>query len=470
MASFSDLSNELVLLILDRVFPEDLVSFCLVSKHVHRLSVQKLARHRIMAQQNHKVCSYSNATECYGRRADQLPTLLCRVLDDPFVGHYVKWIDFDLELSEPQLDGSIATRTGHGVYPDQQMTTFEAAIRSTNIPIHFQKILLEALAKNGRETIAALLLLHSPNLERLDFRVTKPPYLLSRNIRPASIVTVAHLASKSTFINPCLKRLKRVSLDFSWPLIPSALAKIFMSLPSVTSLTIGTTHTVDSSQEIQDLVQGCVTLPEASSNVADLHLTGYFTDSAELSEMLKGCKNLAHLSVEFEDYSQAQFRRICFPEVAAILRISAEHSLKSLKFRRHYRPVPTDVVDCSAFKNLCQINVEAQMLLKPHDEYNPKTVVDRLPHSLQRLYLEYGLEHGVPYERDSLRALENPKLVQLPNLRLLQVSLDIPHRARHVADSLSGSEERFGLDYVVTDRHAFKKIFHAADSDNDEDT
>ena len=468
MASFSDLSNELVLLILDRVFPEDLVSFCLVSKHVHHLSVQKLARHRIMAKQNHKYC---DCWDCYRPGPHQLSALLCRVLDDPFGGHYLKSINCQLHFCEVTAGGFINPRSRHGNYEDQKLTIFEAAIRSTNIPFQYQKIWLKSLANHADDAIIALLLLHSPNLERLNAQITiHPSPVLRPTSFPGSIATVAHLASKATFVNPCLQRLKRVSLEFGLCSCPLALAKIFMFLPSVTSLTIGF---IGNDKYTENLIQECVTLPEASSNVADLDLTGEFTDSAELSEILKGCKNLAHLSVDFiPPYRRVQNPRICFPDITASLRISAEHSLKSLKFRvdRYGCRNPDGLVDCSAFKNLCQIDVQAHILLMPRYKYNPKAVVDRLPHSLQRLYLEYAPYHTARYERNSLRALENPKLVQLPNLRLLQVQLQTPRRAKQVADSLSGSEERFGLDYVVIDGYGFQKIFHAADSDNDEDT
>lgn len=474
MASFSDLSNELVLLILDRVFPGDLVSFCLISKHVHHLSADKLTRHRVMTQQNRRFHNYSkDGLQEYCHRADQLPELLCRVLRDPLVGHYVKWMDFDLWFSHRWL-----TSSGHNTYPKEQMSTFETAIRSANLPLQYQEIWLWALTRCDGDTIVALLLLHTPNLERLDIRHLESGCPHRSNSFPASIATLAHLASKATFVDPCLQRLKRVTLHLGDGRNPLPLAKTFMSLPSVTSLTVSS---ISNGETIQYPIEECLRLPVASSNVADMHLSGQFTDRAELTEILNGCKNLAHLTVEFFTYSPRHIRQMFFSDVIAILKISAEHSLKSLKSRAFLLEKydsddkgensydERDLIDCTAFKTLRQIDVEAQMLLRPQDKYKLEAVVDRLPHSLQHLYLTYSFEHNLPYERDSLRALENPKLAQLPNLRLLQVHTHSTSRARRIANSLSGGDTRFGLDYIVCGGD-FQKICNAVDSGDDEDT
>ena len=103
-----------------------------------------------------------------------------------------------------------------------------------------------------------------------------------------------------------------------------------MSLPSVTSLTVSG---IGNSETIQHPIQECIMLQEASSNVAEIRLSGQITDLAELSEILKGCKNLTYLIVEFFTYSPRHIRRIFCSDVAAILQISAEHSLKYLKSR-----------------------------------------------------------------------------------------------------------------------------------------
>lgn len=108
------------------------------------------------------------------------------------------------------------------------------------------------------------------------------------------------------------------------------------------------------------------------------------------------------------------------------------------------------------------------MLLKPQDKHNPNAVVDRLPRSLQRLYLTYSHEHNLEYERDSLRALENPKTAQLPDLGLLQVNAYQPRTAKRIVESLNGGNERFGLDYIVSGGE-FERIFHAVNGGDHED-
>ena len=447
------------------------MSFCLVSKHVHRLSAANLARHRVMIQQYHKVVNHSLSDHthyCY--RVDRLPELLCRVLDDPLVGRYVNWIDFDLWFSRFRVDRISVDSVAHKEYPGQQTDTFESAMRSVNLPIQYQDVWLEALAKCDGDALVTLLLLHTPNLERLDIRQLRHSCWHKRESFPASIAIVAHLASKATFMKPCLQHLRHVSLDLGSSINSLLLAMPFMSLPSVTSLAsrFGDCEAMEYPIE-------CVTLPRASSNVVDMRLVGHSTDCAELSEVLEGCKNLAYLYVKLTDYSMYEDHLLSCPDVVAILlRSSGKHSLKSLRLRTSLSEVdrPEDErnpIDCTRFENLRQIDVEAELLLKPEDQYNPKAIVDRLPQSLQRLYLKYGEEHNLDYERDSLRALENPKMAQLTNLISLQVQVDDTMRAECIAESLSGGEETFGLDYTVCGL-GFEKTFKAVSSGDKEYT
>ncbi|KAL8782618.1 MAG: hypothetical protein Q9195_009608 [Heterodermia aff. obscurata] len=372
------------------------------------------------------------------------------------------------------------------------MTTFETALRSANVLNQYRESWNETLADCNVDAIVPLLLLHTPNLERLNIRTIKDFYIHIPPIFQASVAAVTPLLSKATMISPCLQRLKDVSLDFGAGCNPLVSAKLFMSLPSVTSITI---TGISGSGTILYPIHDCVTLPEvtlpevtlpevtlpeASSSVTDIWLSGEFTDRAELSEILKGCKNLTRLSVDFIRYSPYHIRQICCPDVIAILQDSAEHSLEFLRLRaslftpynsddrRDYSYDDRDLIDCTAFKNLCQIDVGAQMLLKRQEQQCPKAVVDRLPHSLQQLCLTYNYQDELDYERDSLRALENPKVAQLPNLRLLQVDTLEESTAYDIAHTLSGDEERFGLDYVIHGKD-FYKTFYAVDSDDNED-
>ena len=425
-----------------------------------------------MVQQYHKLVNYSqSALTHYCYRPDRLPKLLCRLLDDPLVGRYVNWIDFDLWFSHFRADRIAVDAMAHKEYPDQQMNTFESAIRSVSLPIQYQNIWLEALAKCDGDALVTLLLLHTPNLERLDIRQLKHSCWHKRESFPASIAIVAHLATKATFIKPYLQHLRRVSIDLGPSLDSLLLAKPFMSLPSVTSLT----SRVGDGETTEHPVEECVTLSKASSNVVDMRLRGKFVDFTELSEVLEGCKNLAYLYVENTDYSIDDDDLLsCADVVAILLRSSAKHSLKSIRFRTSLSEVkrPDDernLIDCTQFKNLREIDVEAELLLRPQDQYNPKAIVDRLPQSLQRLYLKYGEECNLDYERDSLRALENPKMAQLTNLISLQIQIDDTMRAECIVESLSGGEERFGLDYTVCGL-GFEKTFKAVDSGDKEYT
>ena len=439
MAGFSDLSNELVLLILHRVVPRDLVSFCLMSKSVHHLAAGRLARHRAMMRQNHDLCNYHGDKFGYhSNRPDNLQEILSRVLGDPFTGHYVNSLDLEVSF-EVDSNGFYSVDENCS---NQQIATFESAIRSMNLPIHYQRTWLEALANTGGDVLVALLLSHTPNLEHL--------YIGEPILSNFYIAIVAQLASKASFIEVSLDRLKDVWLNLGFCAGFLLLAKSFMSLRSVTSLDMLGIN----SETVKFFIKDYVTLPKASSNVTHMNLSGQITNRAELCEMLEGCKNLADLRVELIEYDDYDGDMVRCSDIVAILRNSAEHSLTSLHLRaslseRDPGYEGNNPVDFTQFKKLREIDVEAQTLLTFEDKFDQKAVVGRLPQSLQRLCLEYGNQYKFEYDRDWLRALENPDMVGLPNLKVLQISVENASRAMRIAEYLSGSEERFGLDYVV---------------------
>ena len=103
MAQFQNLSNELVLNILDKVSPEDIESISLASKSIYQLALPRLQEHRRLRKQYNK---FENTVEYkpnnWGDPGGLLADLLCKIVTDARVGHYVRKIHLDLWNTHPR--------------------------------------------------------------------------------------------------------------------------------------------------------------------------------------------------------------------------------------------------------------------------------------------------------------------------------------------------------------------------------
>ena len=205
-----------------------------------------------------------------------------------------------------------------------------------------------------------------------------------------------------------LRRLEDVTLYLGSCPRHLLLAKSFMSLQSVNSLILDGNA---DSEIIQHFIEECFTLSEASSNVVNLQLNGDFTNRGGLSEILKGCRKLARLSVNCPAHAFPSRRHLCCSDIVAILsKSSAEHSLTWRWLNDDYfqADIKEDkLVDCTRFKNLRDFFLVAQCA---HDKDNSQTVIGRLSQSLYSLSLYYKYDSRLKYERDSFRALENSNM------------------------------------------------------------
>ena len=221
MAGFSDLSNELVLEILQHVAPKDLVSACTITKSISLLAASILEEHRRLERQ-------FSTIDDKGSSGQVKPSseLLSEVLVKPRLGQYVQSLGVhswgflpwcaceDLASSQswnPQCDFLPLVKT---------------AIESAEI---LEASEIDNAIQHGVEyqTILALLLLHLPNLEVLEFITAGNMQHLSRTTQRIKN------APESTY----LSHLKSVSIYAHHEKMPDATSFIacLISLPSLTS-------------------------------------------------------------------------------------------------------------------------------------------------------------------------------------------------------------------------------------------
>lgn len=219
MASLSKLPNELILMIVRHVLPEDLEAVSVLSRHIHMVSLPVLQQYHEMKKNYTKD---SNLVVCNedgdnGTPAGMLAELLSKVSNNPIIGHYIK----DLKVAywfphfTPKNDLFIPSDTiptRHVPYPDSQMTAFRAALphalmRNPLTGKHHKSDLIRwmrALDLGDEDALIALLLTQCPNLESL--------MLGDCDKRADCVKTVLSLAAMENTMGRILPRLKHVEL------------------------------------------------------------------------------------------------------------------------------------------------------------------------------------------------------------------------------------------------------------------
>ena len=397
MPSLSQLPNELILMIVRHVLPEDLEAVSVLSRHIHAVSLPVLEQYHEMKKKYTKV---SNLVVCNedgdnGTPAGMPAGLLSKVLNNPSIGHYIKELEVAYWFTHftPNNDLFISSDilpTPHVPYPNSQITAFRAALphalmRNTLTGKHHISALIRwmrALEVGDEDALIALLLPQCPNLESL--------MLGDGDKRADCIKTVLSLAAMENTMGRILPRLKHVELC----LVDTDLVdyiRLFMSLPSMTSLSIRNFQ----NPNLKALLGHSIvrTLQPGISNVREINLHGEHMDHEVLYEILQSCSYLTRLHCEFRispPPNQAEEPRyqLCLQSVMSALSSGNKHTLQSLTLRIFQ----TDVggfSDWSSSGNPQEIEDEAESILTLM-KIRANVLVDRLPMTLRHFVLRYG--------------------------------------------------------------------------------
>ena len=449
MASLSKLPNELIFLIVQHVFPEDLEAVSVLSRHIHMISLPVLLRYHEMKKEystvsNLIVCNEdgNNAT------AGVLAGILSKVLNNPFIGHHIKTLNVPYWFPHftPKNDLFIPSNTvptPHVPYPDSQMTAFRAALPHALMGDRHKKNLIRwkrALHLGDADALIALLLLQCPNLESL---------MLGDGDKQADCVkTALSLAAMKDTMNGILPRLKRVELYLKNTDLMHYI-RLFMSLPSLTSLSIRNLKKSYVTNLPGDLL--VPTLHPGTSNVTKLSFHGELMDPKALSEIFHSCSNLTSLFYDlryFSPHVRAEETPYQFylRSVMSALSSNNQYTLQSLTLRasRHNFGQPSDwsVPEISR-----KIENEAESILALM-KTGTMVLVDRLRLTLRHLRLHYRSMNATQYVREISFELAYDRPSSLP-----------AHGKSHIWETCDDREEDLvnGIDELLC-RKGFSRL------------
>ena len=422
MARFQDLSTELVLGILEQVLPEDIESMSLVSERIYQLAIPRLEEHRRLRK---RYCNFRNLIEFKPRHwhdpGGLLADLLCNIMTDTRLGHYVKKLDFSLwnygakdgwkpdEVFEKQVTISKSRPEHHS---KTHMDIIEEAIRAVEIiPTEEVDDWLHQIRLGNEDPLVALLFLYAPNLESLMFvdpdRGRHPSYLLK---------TIQRVAVQGSTVKPYPSHFKNVEICFAEGWEDLDFVKAFMSLPSPISITTqslfidGRTHETD-----------CAILRQPST-VMGLSFDGCLVPEQVISELLRGVKNLKTFAYSYRHLWHEKYKPpFNFLAVMHSLAANANHTLETLELN-------ASDLETSQIAPICRFSALRELKIRTSRcfvaDSNIAYLVSVLPASIEKLAIswqEVTSADGTETLTEAFLDLIRVSKTRLPRLRLLQL-------------------------------------------------
>ena len=442
MARFQDLSTELVLVILDKVLPEDIEAMSLVSKSIYQLTTPRLEEHRELRKQ---YSNFRNAVECKpGHWHDPgglLADLLCKIMTDSRLGHYVKKIDLDLwntgardgwkpdEIFEKQVT-TRRTRPQH--YSKTNMDIIEEAIRAIEIiPTEEVDDWLHQVQLGNEDPLIALIFLHAPKLHSLIFQ---DPH--HRQYSAYLLKTIQRVAVQGSLVKPYPSHFKKVEIYFAEGWEDLDFVKAFMSLPSPISVRANSLFVDGRMHEANSAVLA------QPSNVMELSFDKCLLPEQTICELLRGVKNLKTFAYNLNYLWRERDYKSPFNCLAVMhsLAANASHTLETLKLSASH-------LETSYIAPLCRFSALREVEIRTSRcflvESNIAYLVSVLPVSIEKLAISWhevtsvdGTETLTEAFLDLIRASKT----RLPQLRMLQVDPGNREESEPLVECL-GSDE-----------------------------
>lgn len=425
MATFQDLSTELVLGILEDVLPDDLESISLTSKRIYELAIPQLQEHRSLRK---KYTSFKNMVEYKPNNwhdpGGLLADLLCKILTDAKTGHYVKHIDLDMWnfggkdgwKPDAVFENPFITRR---TQPQQEFKTnmemIEEAVRAVEIiPSEDVDDWLHQIRRGNEDPLVALLLLHAPKLQTLKFIV---PYVGSESSYLLSIIQRVTKQGPKARLYPAHLRNVEMYCAEAWQSLE--FVKAFMSLPLLASIRTDSLFVDDRTYE-----NSSGTLPQPS-NVTDMSFRSGFLPEKAFSELLRGVNNLKSFAYNFRHLWRDEEHQPPFDcaTVLSSLEANACHTLETLGLGAEEIET-SQVAPVRQFRVLREIELQTLRCFAVTSSKAPN-LISLLPPSLERLAMSWyktPSRHGVETLVEAILDLVRGSKTELPHLRTLYLS------------------------------------------------
>lgn len=425
MASFQDLSTELVLEILEKVLPEDIESISLASKRIYQLAIPRLEEHRVLRKQ---YTNFKNMVEHKSHHwhdpGGLLAELLCKMMTDARMGHYVKKIDLELWNSgsrdgwkpDAVFEKRISTRSTRR-QPDLKtnMEIIGEAVRAIEvIPSEEVDDWLVQIRRGNEDPLVALLLLHATRLNTLKFVV---PYAHSES--SYLLKTIQRVTMQGSAIKLYPSHLKNVELWFAEGWESLDFIKAFMSLPSLASIKTESLFVDGRTYESNSAI-----LPQPS-NVVEMSFRSGFLPRKAFSELLQGVKNLKSFTYEFRHLWRDEEYTPAFDCLAILstVEVNTGQTLEYLRLSAEDIEMG-QIAPVRRFRTLREIEVRTNRCFAVN-EGKPTDLISLLPVSLEKFtmsWYETTSADGVEILKEAILGLIRRSKTRLPWLRTLGVN------------------------------------------------
>lgn len=410
--------------ILELVLPDDIESISLVSKRIYQLAVPLLEEHRRLRQQYNTLKNKVQIDVMKWHNPGGLVAdLLCKIMSDPRIGHYVKKMDVTMS-SYVANDGwkpdevfeklFTTSRTRVQQNSKTRMDIIEEAIRVTEIiPTEEVDDWLHKIRSGKEDPLIALLFLHAPGLRTLEFLATcthrESPYLLK---------TIQRIAGQGPTVKLYPSQLRNVDIQcfVGWDGLD--FVKAFMSLPSLTSIKTDSLFVKGRAYQT-----GSATLPQPS-NVSTFSVRSGPLPEKPLFELLRGMKSLKSFAYDFtySSYLDEYMHMFDCLAVMTSLEALASRTLEHLKLS-----VPgietSQIAPLRNFHALQEIEIKTNRCLAV-DDSKIANISGVLPVSIEKLAIswhECTSADGVETLTKAILGLVRDSKTQLPRLRALHV-------------------------------------------------
>lgn len=422
MARFSDLSNELVLEILQHVAPCDLDSACTITKSIYLLAAPILVEHRRLNQ-------HLSSINYLGDQDHPLANLLLLILAKPRNAHYVRSLTMEClasgwgdTLTDDDLGSPASVQSQMYQYESKDLQLLRTAVETSDI-ISADEVdeWLQTIQEGSEDPILALLLLNLPNLNSLEIlSIGMPIENLSR------IIQRIKNGSASSY----LSHLKRVSMNFDedWETSDTMICfTSFMSLPSLTSYHIEDLSISDDESDLERHLR------LHKSNIADLAFTHCRIGEKTLFEVLRSTKNLRSFSYTYLRPAVRFLARqgLDWYWLGVGLLHNTRHSLEKLTLLPH-GCVESKGCSLRDFEVLREIDTELA-LFSNDNESSVQSFPEMLPASIRIIRLRSPRDHFMSESdasgilkriQEAILSILEVKNVLLPQLTEIQVFPD----------------------------------------------
>ena len=369
MARLCDLSNDIMLMIIPLVSPDDLESFTSTCRGIYKLATEDLEKHRALKRE-HAVHKYGNA---YDDGLGWSPSqLLDEILSKPRTAFYVQEILLHRHswIPMPNLDPGLQPEDVQLPYSEETSLRVRATVSKLASQDEVAKWLW--YIRLGSEThIISLFLLLLPNLSTL--RITCVDEHL-----PCLHRTISRITTMKGPGAP-LSRLRHAQVSR-----PPDFLGLVAAIPSLLSIE-GVDMWVCGTEPPLGL------LVSRTSNVRDLVLTQSSINSKILFRMLGDFKALRSFVYDLDyRYEKLQLdERGKFDPfwVLSGLAVCASSTLESLTVLSHDKG-RRFMGDMRNFKKLRNLRTESQLLLSEIDSHRTTLITRTLPPKLETLELE----------------------------------------------------------------------------------